>query len=172
MTDDARSATPDPQIEQVLDQLSEYKRAHANAQVEACRSTYDFIHIRIIDPDFRGVDELDREAEIWPLLNQLPREVYRELMMLVLVTPEEAAYSGSSLEFDDLLSPMEMPDLSTEGRNESTIFAPTNGTSTLLLPLENEEVEAVQQIADSKGIESSILILDWVREKLKMANVA
>ena len=160
-----RSPNPDPQVQQVLDVLAEYERVHPAALIEARRTGYDFIHIRIIDPDFRGVDDIDRESEIWPLLKLLPSEVFRDIMMLVLVTPEEAPYSGSSIEFDHPLPAMLVPNLFEMSES-------TNGASTLLLPLEPQEIEAVKQIADSKGLEHSDLIRGWVREKLQLAAVA
>jgi len=39
-------------------------------------------------------------------------------------------------------------------------------TTTVWVPLQPQEVEAVKQIADSQGIELSTLIRGWVLEKL------
>ena len=70
-----RSKNPDPQVQQVLDVLAEYECAHPNALIEARRTAYDFIHVRIIDSDFEGVYDFDRDAEITPLLQKLPDEM-------------------------------------------------------------------------------------------------
>lgn len=159
-----RSKKPDSQVQQVLDVLAEYEGVHPNALIEARRDEYDFIFIRIIDPDFQEVDDLERESEIWPLLNQLPSEVFRDIMMLVPVTPEEAPYSGSSIEFDHPLPPLPIPNFFSENGT-------TNGhqSQTLHVPLEAQEAEAVKQLAASEGLPLDALIQGWVREKLKLS---
>jgi Domain of unknown function (DUF5615) len=55
---------------------------------------------RIIDPDFRGLDRLEREPEIWKLLHRLPEDVLVSITMLLLLTPEEAEHSLASQKFD------------------------------------------------------------------------
>jgi hypothetical protein len=56
--------------------------------------------IRIIDPDFQGMDRIEREPAIWKLLHKLPEEVFVNITMLLLLTPEEAETSLASQEFD------------------------------------------------------------------------
>ena len=58
------------------------------------------IRLRIIDPDFQGMDRIARESAIWKLLHQLPEEVFVNITMLLLLTPEETAHSLASQEFD------------------------------------------------------------------------
>ena len=70
-----RSPKPDVQIQQVLDLLAEYERAHPKAQIEGRRHNPISIRLRIVDPDFQGMDRLEREPEIWNLLKKLPEEV-------------------------------------------------------------------------------------------------
>jgi hypothetical protein len=95
-----RSPQPDAQVQQILDILTEYERAHPKAQIEGRRHSPVSIRLRIIDPDFHGRDRLEREPEIWTLLQRLPEEVFVNITMLVLLTPEEAEKSYASQEFE------------------------------------------------------------------------
>lgn len=96
-----RSAKPDAEVSQFLYALSPYEQAHPNAVIEGRRQNPVAIRIRIIDPDFDGIDLVDREDELWPLLKKLPEEVFANLTMLLLLTPDEATRSFASMEFDD-----------------------------------------------------------------------
>jgi hypothetical protein len=95
-----RSTKPDVQVQQILDVLMEYERLHPLAQIEGRRHNPVSIRLRIIDPDFQGTDRIAREPEIWKLLNKLPEEVFVDITMLLLLTPEEAKHSLASQEFD------------------------------------------------------------------------
>ncbi len=95
-----RSPQPDPQVQQILDVLTEYERAHPQAQIEGRRHSPVSIRLRILDPDFHGKDRLEREPEIWRLLQQLPDDVFVNITMLLLLTPEEAEKSFASQEFE------------------------------------------------------------------------
>ena len=95
-----RSTHPDPQVQQTLDILAEYERAHPQAQIEGRRHSSVSIRLRIIDPDFQGKDRLEREPELWTLLQRLPEEVFVNITMLLLLTPEEAEKSFASQEFE------------------------------------------------------------------------
>ena len=103
------SKKQDSQVQQVLNVLATYKAVHPNALIEAYRDKYDFISVRVIDPAFEGVYDLERETEINPLLERLPDEIYCDIMGLTLVTPEEAPHNGSSIEFDHPLPPCPSP---------------------------------------------------------------
>ena len=94
-----RSAKPDIQVQQILDVLTEYERSHQQVQIEGRRHNPVSIRLRIIDPDFQGMDRIEREPEIWKLLSKLPEEVFVNITMLLL-TPEEAEHSLASQEFD------------------------------------------------------------------------
>jgi hypothetical protein len=95
-----RSIQPDMQVQQILDILAEYERTHPQAQIEGRRQNPVSIRLRIIDPDFLGMDRVEREPEIWQLLRKLPEEVFLNITMLLLLTPEEAEHSLASQEFD------------------------------------------------------------------------
>ena len=95
-----RSDKPDKQVQQILDVLAAYEHAHAQAQIEGRRHNSVSIRLRIIDSDFQGVDRQDREPEVWNLLKQLPEDVFVNITMLLLLTPDEAEHSLASQEFD------------------------------------------------------------------------
>src|SRR5947208_13302216 len=95
-----RSAQPDGQVQQILDLLTAYERTHPQAQIEGRRHNPVSIRLRIIDPDFQGMDRIEREAAIWKLLRQLPEEVFVNITILLLLTPEETEHSLASQEFD------------------------------------------------------------------------
>lgn len=100
MTRRDRSDKPDTQVQQVLEVLTAYERAHLQAQIEGRRHNPVSIRLRIIDPDFQGMDRIEREPAIWKLLRRLPEEVFVNITMLLLLTPEEAETSFASQEFD------------------------------------------------------------------------
>jgi len=100
MTRIDRSEKTDAQVQQILDVLAEYKQAHPNAQIEVHRKHDVSLRIRMIDPDFRGIDWIDRESEVWKILEKLPDEVFLNITMLLLLTPEETQTSWASMEFD------------------------------------------------------------------------
>jgi stress-induced morphogen len=95
-----RSTHPDEQVQQILDLLTAYERAHPQAQIEGRRHNPVSIRLRIIDPDFQGMDRIAREPAVWKLLRQLPEEVFVNITMLLLLTPEETEHSLASQEFD------------------------------------------------------------------------
>ena len=95
-----RSAQPDGQVQQILDLLTVYERTHPQAQIEGRRHNPVSIRLRIIDPDFQGMDRIEREPAVWKLLRQLPEEVFVNITMLLLLTPEETEHSLASQEFD------------------------------------------------------------------------
>lgn len=168
-----RSKDPDPQVQQVIDVLAEYEQEHANALIEARRGNYDFIYIRIIDPDFRGMKRRKlREDKVWPLLHNLPGEIVSDIISLVVVTPEEAPHNGSSIEFDNPLPPLPIPNLCEETQN-------TNGhqhnyavesSEMLNVPLSSEEALAVKEAAQLQGLSDEDLIRSWVLEKLELSS--
>src|SRR5215475_8886123 len=95
-----RSAQPGGQVQQILDLFTAYERTHPQAQIEGRRHNPVSIRLRIIDPDFQGMDRIEREPAIWKLLSKLPEEVFVNITMLLLLTPEEAGKSFASQEFD------------------------------------------------------------------------
>ncbi len=98
---DTNNRNADAQIQQILDVLDQYKGDHPNAQIEARSQNSVSLRIRIIDPDFNGLDRVDREPSLWDILKTLPEEVFSNITMLLLLTPEETEGSLANQEFDD-----------------------------------------------------------------------
>ena len=98
---DTNNRNADAQVQQVLDVLDQYKGDHPNAQIEVRRQNSVSIRIRIIDPDFDGLDRVDREPSVWNVLKTLPEEVFTNITMLLLLTPDETEGSLANQDFDD-----------------------------------------------------------------------
>lgn len=104
MTQSDRSEKSDAEVQHIVDVLTEYQRAHPKAQIDVHRRNPVSIRIRIIDPDFQGLSWMDREPEVWSLLKRLPEEVFVNLTMLLLLTPEEVPSSLANMEFEHPVS--------------------------------------------------------------------
>jgi stress-induced morphogen len=91
----------DAALDQIAAVLTAYQVEHDRARVDVYRQNSVSVRIRIIDPDFHGLDKSQRHAAIWQLLEQLPEEVQADISMLVLLAPNEAATSLANLEFED-----------------------------------------------------------------------
>ena len=100
MTNDENGQV-DTQVQPVLDALAKYKDSHPNARIDVHRQNSMSIRVRIIDPEFAGMDRVDREPPIWRLLKTLPEGIFANLTMLLLLTPEEAEASLANLEFEN-----------------------------------------------------------------------
>jgi len=65
------------------------------------------IRVRVIDPRFVGKSIEERDAMVAPLLDRLPDDLQAQIMLLLTLTPEEAApgvfhrRSLINLEFED-----------------------------------------------------------------------
>jgi hypothetical protein len=68
-----RCLQPDRQVQQILDILTEYERTHPQAQIEGRRQNPVSIRLRIIDPDFQGMDRVEREPEFGSFLKSCPK---------------------------------------------------------------------------------------------------
>ena len=84
----------------VREALAGYKSAHGLAKINVRRQNSVSIRIRIIDPDFKGLDRVDRDTEMWKLLERLPERVKSQITMLLLLTPKEAKTSFANMEFE------------------------------------------------------------------------
>src|SRR5881275_2508962 len=69
----------DRSIRALLDALGAgYGTKHARAKIEAYRYNPGSIRVRITDPDFHGLTEVERENAVWPILENLPDDVRSE----------------------------------------------------------------------------------------------
>ncbi|MFW6171974.1 MAG: hypothetical protein ACODAD_15915 [Planctomycetota bacterium] len=90
----------DTQVQQLRDVLSPYEGDHPNARIDVRRQNSVSIRTRIIDPDFAGLDRVDREPAVWDVLKTLPEEVFTNIMMLGLLAPDETERSLANREFE------------------------------------------------------------------------
>lgn len=78
----------------------QFKASHPQSEIQVKRQNSVSIRIRIIDPSFAGMDLVDRDREIWRMLETLPARVQSQITMVLLLTPDEAADSFANLEFN------------------------------------------------------------------------
>jgi len=93
---------PGPAVQSILDILeTQYKPAHPESEIRSYRQNSASIRIRIIDPDFRGVDRVTRDDQVWEILGRLPEDVQSQITVLLLLTPEEAKTSFANMDFEN-----------------------------------------------------------------------
>jgi len=90
----------DIQVRQICDAVDELKSAHPRAKVGIQRRSSVSIRIRIIDPDFKGLDLVERDNQLWRSLEKLPEEVLSQISLLLLLTPAEMQTSLANFEFE------------------------------------------------------------------------
>jgi hypothetical protein len=90
----------DIDVRQICDTLAELKSAHPRAKIEITRKNSVSIRIRIIDPDFKGLDLVERDNQLWRSLEKLPEEILSQISLLLLLTPEETQTSFANVEFE------------------------------------------------------------------------
>jgi hypothetical protein len=93
----------DGEVLQVVKSLERYQRDHPKAQIAVRRQNPVSIRIRIVDPDFEDLDRVDREPPVWSALESLPEDVFSNITMLLLLSPDETEGSLANLEFEDPL---------------------------------------------------------------------
>lgn len=87
--------------EQVKAVLLPYKIEHPDAKIAVKRQNSVSVRVRIIDPGFHGIPREERDGDIWKLLETLPEDVFCDITVLLLLTPEEAKTSLVNLEFEN-----------------------------------------------------------------------
>jgi hypothetical protein len=97
----SRDKPADSAVQQVLDTLTAYDNRHAKESIEAYRQNSASIRVRILDPDFHGLDRAEREDLIWAILDQLPDGIRSQITQLLLLTPGEASSSFANFEFEN-----------------------------------------------------------------------
>lgn len=103
MTIKLRTKRPDAILRQIAKVLGEYAANHPKAEIEAYRHNSVSVRIRIINPEFAGRSRVQREDEVWAILDQLSEETLADISLLLLFTPEEARKSFANAEFDNPL---------------------------------------------------------------------
>ena len=77
-----------------------YGDRHVRAEIDVYRYNPAAIRVRIVDPDFADKSIAEREAEVWPIFDELPESLAADITVCLLITPEEKSASIMSLEFD------------------------------------------------------------------------
>jgi stress-induced morphogen len=90
----------DAALDAIAAAIEPYERAHADAEVVIYRQNSVSIRIRIIDPDFNGMERADRHDAIWGLFDGLSDDIQSQVTLLLLLTPEETSTSFANFEFD------------------------------------------------------------------------
>lgn len=96
----AKTKTADTDVQKVLKAFQLYRSAHPNAEISAYRYNQASIRIRVVDPDLKPLDRIERDEFVWKYLEKLPENVASQITMLVLLAPGEEGKSGSNLEFN------------------------------------------------------------------------
>ena len=91
----------DPVIEKILEVMGEYEQDHRKAKIDVYRQNDVAIRIRVVDPDFTGMDLVERDTLLWKYLDKLPDEVISEITLLLLFNPKETKKSFANMEFDN-----------------------------------------------------------------------
>ncbi|ETW97514.1 hypothetical protein [Candidatus Entotheonella palauensis] len=91
----------DDGLQGVADALSKYKKQHHNADIVVYRQNSVSVRIRIVDPDFDGINKADRHDIIWDFITNLPEDQQSEISLLLLLTPDEMEMSFANDEFDN-----------------------------------------------------------------------
>ena len=96
-----RTKRPDDSLKQIVQALKGYEGTHPRAEIEVYRQNSVSVRVRVIDTDFKAKSRVQREEELWAALEKLPEEIAAEISLLLLLTPDEAAKSFASSEFDN-----------------------------------------------------------------------
>ena len=88
-------------VNKIRQAFADYQVNHRRAVVEVKRQGRATIRVRVVDPDFRGLDKVERWKMVWPVIEPLPSRVRDDIYILLLLTPAEKRTSFLSKEFDD-----------------------------------------------------------------------
>jgi stress-induced morphogen len=92
--------TSDECLQSVAEALANYAARHAHADIVVYRHNAVSVRIRIIDPDFEGINKAERHDIVWDFVKDLPDEQQSEISLLLLLTPDEVERSFANDEFD------------------------------------------------------------------------
>lgn len=95
------AADMDHEVANITEALIAYRQNHPDAKMDMQRRHKFSIHIRIIDPDFEGMDRVDREPEVRKLLRTLDDETFQNITVIHLFAPSELERSFANLEFEN-----------------------------------------------------------------------
>ena len=93
----------DEDVELVNAAFEPYVHQYPNARFDAYRQNSASLRIRIIDPRFASLGLAERERDVWDLLRSLPDDVFTQITMLLLLSPDEADRSFANQDFENPL---------------------------------------------------------------------
>ena len=96
-----RSKRPDPALRKISLALEQYAAVHPHAEIEIYRQNSVSIRLRVLDPEFKGKSRVQREDELWAILDALTEELVSEISLVLLLTPDESKKSFANFEFDN-----------------------------------------------------------------------
>ena len=104
----AKSKTPavDRDVASIRNALNGYAALHPRAKIDVYRYNSCSIRIRVIDPDFKGLDRVERDNRIWVHLDEVEEDARSQVTMIVLLVPGEEKSSLGNLEFSNPSPPL------------------------------------------------------------------
>ena len=93
--------TSDGCLQSVAEALAHYEERHDNADIVVYRHNSVSVRIRIVDPDFDGINKAERHDIVWDFVKDLPEDQQSEISLLLLLTPDEVERSFANDEFDN-----------------------------------------------------------------------
>ena len=90
----------DRYLDEIAQALAEYQAGHNSAEIMLFRANSASIDIRIIDPDFKGLNRADRHDLIWNLLEKVNEDTLTHVTVVLLLTPSETAESLGNFAFE------------------------------------------------------------------------
>lgn len=91
----------DAVVESIRTALHAYQYDHPSAEIDLYRQNPASVRIRIIDPDFAGINRVERNDGVWRYFDPITDDEQGDISMLVLPTPDETGRSMANLEFED-----------------------------------------------------------------------
>ena len=91
----------DPAVVDVARALESYLEQHPRAKIAVYRQNSVSIRARLIDPDFKGLSRTTRHDAIWKYFEPLDEMVQDQIILLLLLTPDEVAKSFANFDFEN-----------------------------------------------------------------------
>src|SRR4051794_20501301 len=90
----------DADVQDVIHRIQPYQKVHRRAKVSVYRQNPASIRIRIIDPDFKGLDRVQRDDILWKVVEEMPWDLRSQITMILLLTPDELEQSMANYNFE------------------------------------------------------------------------
>ena len=94
----------DEVIRNIIVALEAFEKENPNARIDIYRQNVVSVRIRIISPDFKPLNRVERSKYVWKYLNTLDDEIQSDISSLILLTPDETKHSFANFEFESPVS--------------------------------------------------------------------